>query len=450
MKQEKTLGTRPLRVMELFAGVGGFRLGLNGARHPDGSPGYDVVWANQWEPGSRKQYAAEVYRSRWGGGDLVNRDIFQVLDDWVDTAHLDALSPEVLVGGFPCQDYSVAKPLSQSRGLEGKKGVLWWAIHRMLQDRIAAGSPVQYLLLENVDRLLSSPSGCCGRDFAVLLASLMSMGYAVEWRVVNAADYGFPQRRKRIFIQAYHAGSAVYRTLQKYLQQIGANLWLSQSGPMARALPVNQIARDILTMLTLPMDILEAQSGYTPLNDKTPFRNSGLCLEGKVWTADLKPAAIDDYTPYTGQVAPMTLGQVIAESTEVPERFFIDAASLPRWEFLKGGKSVPRTSNSGHQYNYKEGGMAFPDLPDRPSRTIITSEGGSSPSRTTHVVQHADGRLRRLTPEELEALNGFPRGYTDIPDITDTKRAFLMGNALVTGLVKRLGQALLDCHGRDN
>ena len=79
--------------------------------------------------------------------------------------------------------------------------------------------------------------------------------------------------------------------------------------------------------------------------------------------------------------------------------------------------------------------MAFPDRLDAPARTVITSEGGAGASRTTHVVRHADGRLRRLVPEELEVLTGFARGFTDIAGITPAKRGFLMGNALVTGLV---------------
>ncbi len=88
----------------------------------------------------------------------------------------------------------------------------------------------------------------------------------------------------------------------------------------------------------------------------------------------------------------------------------------------------------------------FPDVLNKPSRTIITSEGGTAASRTKHVVHDAQGRLRRLVPEELEALTGFPRGFTDGCGLTDARRAFLMGNALVTGIVKVIGAARHERH----
>ena len=152
----KNQGAGTLRVMELFAGVGGFRQGLEQVRTPAQQAAFKVVWANQYEPASKKQWAAEVYRARWGGQDLVNEDIFEVLQEPAQMASLDALCPDVLVGGFPCQDYSVAKPLSHSQGLQGDKGVLWWAVSRMLHARRKAGAPLKYLVLENVDRLLGT------------------------------------------------------------------------------------------------------------------------------------------------------------------------------------------------------------------------------------------------------------------------------------------------------
>ena len=102
-----------------------------------------------------------------------------------------------------------------------------------------------------------------------------------------------------------------------------------------------------------------------------------------------------------------------------------------------------RTTKEGYQYNYAEGSMVFPDALDKASRTIITGEGGKSPSRFKHVVHTAKG-LRRLTPIELERLNMFPDNHTKLNGITDAKRAFFMGNALVVGVVEKIGQALLE------
>ena len=126
----------------------------------------------------------------------------------------------------------------------------------------------------------------------------------------------------------------------------------------------------------------------------------------------------------------------------MPAGFFIDSSTLPRRTCLKGAKTIDRVSASVHSYVYQEGAVAFPDPLDRPSRTVITGEGGAAPSRTKHAVRTEDGRLRRLTPEELEQLNGFPRGWTRHPGVTDARRAFLMGNALVVGIVRAIGDSL--------
>jgi len=84
--------------------------------------------------------------------------------------------------------------------------------------------------------------------------------------------------------------------------------------------------------------------------------------------------------------------------------------------------------------------MIFPDALDKPSRTIITGEGGSSPSRFKHVIETKDGRKRRLTPIELERLNMFPDNHTE--GVSDVRRAFFMGNALVVGIIEKLGESL--------
>ena len=85
--------------------------------------------------------------------------------------------------------------------------------------------------------------------------------------------------------------------------------------------------------------------------------------------------------------------------------------------------------------------MIYPDALDNTSRTIITGEGGKSPSRFKHVIETEKG-LRRLTPIEIERLNMFPDNHTKMDCITNTKRAFFMGNALVVGVVEKIGIAL--------
>lgn len=395
-----------LKVIELFAGVGGFRLACEAA-------GAKVVWSNQWEPSQKTQIASEVYVKNFGAIGHSNKDIAEVVKELERDPSL-VPAANLLVGGFPCQDYSVAKSKSQSFGIKGKKGVLWWEIFRLLRIK----SP-NYVLLENVDRLLSSPSKQKGRDFAVMLEGLSSLGYAVEWKVVNAADYGFPQRRKRLFIFANK------KDISSNFSQFEAAESL-----FFRAFPSEIVSP--LRAIQLAGDMVETSESFNRLNKPQPFSNHGVCNNGQVLMATT--------TAKTEQQA--TLGDVLVQPEKVPNGFWIGADALESWEYLKGAKAVRRISKgSGFEYDYKEGKMAFPDSPKAPSRTIVTGEGGTSPSRFKHVVNQ-DGRLRRLVPVELERLNGFPDEWTRETAsgqvVSDTKRAFLMGNALVVGVVERI------------
>jgi DNA (cytosine-5)-methyltransferase 1 len=163
----------------------------------------------------------------------------------------------------------------------------------------------------------------------------------------------------------------------------------------------------------------------------SPFMGAGIMVNREVVTVDVEPK-------YNGHFT--TLGEIIVDEKDVPPEFFIDGKALKEWKYLKGPKSEMRTTPEGFEYHYSEGGMAFPDSLDKPSRTIITGEGGPSPSRFKHVILTPSGRYRRLIPLELERLNMFPDNHTEAS--SDGKRAFLMGNALVTGIVERIGKVL--------
>ena len=402
-----------LRVVELFAGVGGFRIGLERAG------GFKVIWSDQWEPGRKKQYASDVYVARFGPEGHVCQDIATVSAAQVP-------DHDLLVGGFPCQDYSVASTLKNAKGLVGKKGVLWWQIHRLLSEK---RNKPRYLLLENVDRLLSSPASQRGRDFAVMLSSLNALGYSVEWRVINAADLGLPQRRKRVFLFGERHTRLPARSNMAE--------WISSKGFFHRALgPVDQLS--VCSTFKLSSDLAELTGKFNVAGGRTPFQNAGVMHNGSVSTMKvaLPPPA-----------EPRTLGDVLLPSRSVPPEFFIPRKDMPRWRYLKGAKKEFRSAGNGHRYHYAEGAMAFPDALDRPARTIVTGEGGSAPSRFKHVVLTPEGRFRRLTPIELERLNMFPDDHTR--GVPDNWRAFFMGNALVTGVVEVLGRALRDHHRRN-
>ncbi|WP_411030689.1 DNA (cytosine-5-)-methyltransferase [Spongiimicrobium sp. 3-5] len=413
-----------LKVVELFAGVGGFRIGLEGyPRRKDCN--YEVIWSNQWEPSTKKQQASRIYKNRWPQAEHSVENIADVVENKWHTIP----DHDLLVGGFPCQDYSVATSLKNSEGLIGKKGVLWWSIEAILRKKV---NKPKYLLLENVDRLLKSPSKQRGRDFAVMLASLNNLGYAVEWRVINAAEYGMPQRRRRIFILAYHQDSGLYNRM---VQTTEKENWLQTDGVFAHAFQIKTF-NDNSYQGTLEEDLAAVSATFNLGGKASPFLNSGLMYKGTYVTNKSFP----DYTgPRT------TLGDILLEESLVPESFFIrdeDIHSPKGWKYLKGAKNEARYNKKlDFHYTYIEGGMVFPEALDNASRTIITKEGGKTPTRFKHVVQQG-GRLRRLTPIELERLNMFPDNHTELNGVSATKRAFLMGNALVVGIIDRLGKIL--------
>lgn len=414
-----------IKVAELFAGVGGFRLGLEGYGNPL-QPQFDMpaagpfktIWANQWEPPGTesKQFAARCYVARFGDGELVNDDINKVLDEYA-AGERDIPDVDMVVGGFPCQDYSVARPLSQSSGIEGKKGVLWWDIYRFLELK-----KPRYAIFENVDRLLKSPARQRGRDFAIILSCLASLGYRVEWRVVNSAEYGAPQRRKRVYIYCEFGGN------DDLLLRL-------EDGVMAKAFPA---VIDRPDLFDIPKEPYVASEEFGMGDKVSKFKAAGAMIDGHVLTCGFTEE-------YHG--ARRVLADVLVDDSRVPGEFFIDPESTARWEYLKGSKREERIDKkTGFTYTYSEGSMSFPDPTDKPSRTLLTGEGGTGPSRFKHVIRCADGRLRRLVPDELDMLQGFPAGWTDT-GMRDGQRAFCMGNALVTSVPHRIGLAMCEAYG---
>lgn len=401
-----------IRVVELFAGVGGFRIGLEGA-----SDAYDTIWNNQWEPSTQHQDASIVYQARFGKKGHSNKDI-----NLVPTSEIP--DHDLLVGGFPCQDYSVAATLSKSGGIEGKKGVLWWQIYRILNEK--GEERPDYIFFENVDRLLGSPANQRGRDFAIILASLCDLGYIVEWRVINAADYGMPQRRRRTYIVGYRNDSVVAGKMEEH------DMWVKYDGVMAKAFPFT-VKENSLSEFSIDGTIKEVSDHFNKGKKVSPFGNAGIIVDRRVYSVDAVPV-------YDGDC--QTLGNNLVDESFVPEEFFIAPDELKKWEYEKGPKKIERTTAEGYKYIYSEGGMAFPDYLDRPSRTMITGEGGTAPSRFKHVVQTPKGLYRRLIPLELERLNMFPDNHTLHPEVSDGRRAFLMGNALVCGIVEEVGKSL--------
>ena len=416
-----------MNIIELFAGVGGFRVGFDrvNANHPEEEPFFNTIWSNQFEPATKTQHASRTYCRVFGPEGHFNCDVATVDSN-------DIPVHDILVGGFPCQDYSVARTLSQAAGIEGKKGVLWWQIVRIVREK-GENAP-QVLFLENVDRLLGSPAKQRGRDFAIILDSLNELGYKVEWRIINAADYGMPQRRRRTYILAYKNGSTIANQINDPTE------WLFTEGVFAHAFPVSDYT-ELLPLTPVPLkgdpnwDLADLSAEFNKKGGNSPFHTAGIMIDGQFYTYKITPRYNGEYT---------TLGDILATGEDrnlITEDFYIQDKDLPKWEYLKGAKHETRKTKDGFEFSYNEGGMAFPDPLDKPSRTIITSEGGVTASRFKHVIKDPEnGRLRRLIPLELERLDMFPDHHT--VGENDTKRAFFMGNALVCGIVTKVGEEL--------
>ena len=452
-------------VCELFAGVGGFRCGLNSLSSIEDTKKdekWSTVWFSQWEPADKKtQWAHDCYINRFGtcldlnGEDTTNTDINAVDKKTVPNHNL-------LVGGFPCQDYSVASSLATSKGLEGKKGVLWWDIRDMLEAKEAP-----FVLLENVDRLIKSPASQRGRDFGIILACFRDLGYTVEWRVINAAEYGFQQRRRRTFIFAYRNGTNYAKRINtntKYQDMHGDELhrhsvakMLQEEGFFAKSFPVISVDAKKISIETLPNGIGELSEKFS-----FSFENTGVMKDGIIYTVKTTP-------DYEGNQ--ITLGDIMEEG-EVDKQFFIpeerlyytypdinhsdetkgklDKEQRQTWQYIKGAKKINRKAANGHEYVFSEGPVPMIDEYDKPARTMLTSEG--SFSRTTHIVKDKmTGKIRLLTPIEMERIQGFPSNWTkeclvdgQIVEMPVNKRRFMMGNALVVNLVNQMEKQLSD------
>lgn len=414
-----------MKVLELFAGVGGFRVGLENSDKEY----FETRWANQWEPSRKSQDAFEVYNYHYPDSENIGFSISDISDE--KFASMDA---DMIVGGFPCQDYSVARSKKNEKGIEGKKGVLFWEIIRATKI-----IKPKYLILENVDRLLKAPSKQRGRDFAIMLTAFNNLGYSVEWRVINAAEYGRSQRRRRVFFFVYRNDTHFAETIEaKYenkdivFEEQKYDEYLFETGLFATQFPIkNSPLKNRHVFYELDDDIVDVSDNFTGT-----VWNTGVMRHGKYYSTDTEP-------DFDGK--PITLGQILQNEDEVPEKYFItDSAKLKKFKFLRGPKRIERTSADGHSYIYSEGGMAPYDDLTLPGRTMLTSEG--TVNRSTHFLK-VNGKYRLITPVEAERLQDFPDNWTakkkladgSLVDVSDKMRMFFMGNALVTEIVRKIG-----------
>ena len=419
-----------LKVFSMFDGVGGFIVGLHEANK---------------KPSRKAQDAFEVGVYNYPKINHSNEDIMQVSSEYFD--EMKANGVNMIVGGFPCQDYSVARSKKHEMGIEGKKGVLFWEIIRAVNH-----IKPEYLILENVDRLLKSPSKQRGRDFAIMLGAFNQLGYTVEWRVINAADYGAPQRRRRVFFFIYKNDSTFAKKHGiKDLSPESFEAYIYKKGLFAKQFPVENSANKN-RVYTDKLSELDAHSEEYIVDISNNFTgkvwNTGLMKDGIYYTIDTIPVFEKAMT--LGEVVQKAKEYYVQEHGEKAYKEYIqnyviqDEDKIKKFQYLRGPKKIERTTEEGFTYIFSEGGMSETDDLSLPGRTMLTSEG--SVNRSTHFLKEGN-QFRLLTPNEAELLQCFPCDWTKykklsdgtVTEVNDRMRYFFMGNALVTSIVERIG-----------
>ncbi|WP_249927784.1 DNA (cytosine-5-)-methyltransferase [Veillonella tobetsuensis] len=424
-----------MKIFSMFDGVGGFIVGLENSSKEI----FKTLYSNQYEPSRKIQDAYEVGLYRFPNMEHIGTDVALIPNEKFEEMRKNGV--DMIVGGFPCQDYSVARSKKNELGIEGKKGVLFWEIIRATEV-----IKPKYLILENVDRLLKAPSSQRGRDFAVMLAAFNELGYSVEWRVINAADYGRAQRRRRVFFFVFRNdtkwGERLHKTYESNLPKKATTEerlaqyqnYIFADGLFGRQFPVKDMAvKKRINANHLIGDIAEVSETFKD----GKFWNSGLMTNGYYYTIETDPIVEN----------PITMGDIVVPEDTVDAKYYITGEKLEKFKYLRGAKKITRTSADGHEYTYAEGGMSEYDSLELPGRTMLTSEG--SVNRSTHLLK-INGNYRLITPIEAERLQDFPDDWTkfklnakgEVEEVSDRMRMFFMGNALVTGIVKRIGDEL--------
>lgn len=373
---------RKIKVVELFAGVGGFRLAAEKS-----SNCFEFIWSNQWEPSSKIQHAYNCYINHYGESPNHSNEDISMAKTKIPKNF------DLLVGGFPCQDYSVAT--TNAKGITGKKGVLWWEIDWILKNR----NP-KMVLLENVDRLLKSPVNQRGRDFAIILRCFYESGYDVEWMVNNGADYGFSQRRKRVFI------FAIKRNKKNTDKLIFNKSFSFKTNP-------NSVTKFEMNEFK---NLLDISDNY----EYGKFREYGKLIDNLV-------ESYSYISDYVGEYK--TLGDVLIKDWS--KDLILNDEQILKMTYYKGSKKILRTKPNGDKYFYSEGSMKLIDDINKSSRTMLTSE--AKLNRSTHLIKSGKN-IRFLDPVETERLNGFYDNWTQ--GMPTSRRYFCMGNALLVDLVK--------------
>ena len=368
--------TKPLTTVELFAGIGGFRIAADRI-------GLKTVWANDINP-----ISCSVYRERFGSEASVEGDIEELLSE--------VPSHDVLTAGFPCQPFSSA---GKKEGTRDPRGTLFEKIVKV----VAAKHP-KFFVLENVKRLLSMEQGS---HFATVLLALSELDYFVEWRLLNAKDFGLAQNRQRIVVTGTYCPS-------------------NGSTPDPREFLRLANQHEIYGAKRAAGNFSDMSSWPTLEHHGTKFPNWGVSYKGKYFCTELKG--------FPEQSEPVLLKDVLQPA--VPPEYDLTEATIPR---LTANVTVDKFVQGVKIVSNQAGGA-------RMGYTIFGIDG-LAPTLTASTSRHyeryyIDGRYRRLTPIEYARLMGFPD--THCSSVKPYDQYGLLGNAVPPPMVEWVLRKLLD------
>ena len=377
-----------MKFIDLFAGIGGFRYGLqkveieseSSSDHESGASqhgqrAFHCVWSNEWD-----KYANQIYTKHFGECD--SRDIRTVNTK-------DIPDHDLLCAGFPCQSFSIA---GKRLGFEDTRGTMFFEIARIIRDKRP-----RYFLLENVKGLLSHDEG---KTFQTILGVLSDLGYEYQWQVLNSKNFGVPQNRERVFIVGH-----LRETSRPEVFPIGESYSISHQTKYAEQAGRSRISSTI-----------DARYGSLRNAGETYLHYIG-GIRGKrdMWLKDDKQNSRN-----------FSQGQRVYSSDGIASTIAGNAGGL-------GGKTglyaIPVLTPD--RMEKRQNGRRFKNDGD-PAFTLT--------SQDKHGVY--DGlNIRRLTPVECERLQGFPDNWTE--GISDTQRYKCLGNAVTTLVITEIGRKLI-------
>lgn len=350
-----------LKSIELFAGIGGFRIACDNL-------GIETIWANDID-----DKASLVYNHNFRPQSLIQGDIRQLYE---------SIPPhDILTGGFPCQPFSAA---GKKQGIRDPRGTLFEIIVEIIKNK----NP-RYFVLENVKRLLLMESG---QHFATILDSLSTLGYLIEWRVLNSLNFGLPQNRERVVI-------------------IGSKTQY----PTSVLLTKQEI--DFVNQRTINYFYHPESWKILSKHDKV-FEYWGVALNGKFLSSDTKI--------FPSNHTKKRLKDIL--QGEVDESFDFTVDTIKR---IPNSNLINKYVN-GVEIIYNQGGGA------RMGYTIFGTNG-IAPTLTSSTSRHYErykigDRFRRLTNIEYARLQGFPDNHCANVSIYD--QYSLYGNAVPPPLIQ--------------